>query len=76
MSALRAVTIDSAWQVFRDKEIGSIEVGKLADLTILDRSPLENSVSIRDIKVEQTFVGGVNIFERSPKTSSTQNTHP
>ena len=35
MSALRAVTIDAAWQVFMDDDIGSIEPGKLADLVVL-----------------------------------------
>jgi len=65
MQALRATTIDAAWQIFREDEIGSIEVGKLADLVVLDSDPLDSKVSIKDIKVEQTFVGGVRIFDRS-----------
>jgi len=68
MQALRATTIDAAWQIFRDKEIGSIEVGKLADLVILDGDPLSNNDvgehSIKDIKVEQTFISGVSVFKR------------
>ena len=40
MSALRAVTIDAAWQVFMDDDIGSIEAGKLADLVVLSGNPL------------------------------------
>ena len=39
MSALRAVTIDAAWQVFMDDEIGSIEPGKIADLVVLSVAP-------------------------------------
>jgi predicted amidohydrolase YtcJ len=31
LSALRAMTIDAAWQVFEDSKRGSIENGKLAD---------------------------------------------
>ena len=40
ISALRAVTIDAASQVFMDDDIGSIEPGKLADLVVFSGSPL------------------------------------
>jgi imidazolonepropionase-like amidohydrolase/Tol biopolymer transport system component len=42
MEALRAATIDGARYVGMDADIGSIEKGKLADLVVLDRNPLEN----------------------------------
>jgi imidazolonepropionase-like amidohydrolase len=42
MEALRAATIDGARYLGMDGEIGSIEKGKLADLIVLDRNPLEN----------------------------------
>jgi hypothetical protein len=38
--ALRAVTIDAAWQLFADERIGSVEPGKYADFTVLERNPL------------------------------------
>jgi hypothetical protein len=40
--ALRAATANGAWTLGMDKEIGSIEVGKLADLVIIDGNPLED----------------------------------
>ena len=39
---LRAATIDGARIIGFDQDLGSIEVGKLADLVVLDRNPLEN----------------------------------
>jgi predicted amidohydrolase YtcJ len=39
--ALRAVTIDAAWAIQMEDEIGSIEVGKRADFTVLERDPIE-----------------------------------
>jgi predicted amidohydrolase YtcJ len=63
MSALRAVTIDAAWQVFMDDEIGSIEPGKIADLVVLSGSPL-TAPDMRDLAVEMTVIDGVTHFER------------
>jgi hypothetical protein len=58
MRALRAVTIDAAYQGFQEADRGSLEPGKLADLVILDRSPLDDPASIDRIRVLETIVGG------------------
>ena len=63
MSALRAVTIDAAWQVFMDNEIGSIEPGKIADLVVLSGSPL-TAPDMRELAVDMTVIDGVTHFER------------
>lgn len=62
--ALRAITIDAAWQIFREDEIGSIAPGKLADLVVLAKDPLSNPETLRDISVERTLIGGVTVFSK------------
>lgn len=57
--AIRAITIDAAWQLRMEDIIGSIEVGKLADLVILEESPYEVDKSkLKDIKVVATIMDG------------------
>lgn len=58
MRALRAVTIDAAHQHFLEGDRGSLEPGKLADLVVLDRSPLVDPATIDRIRVVETIVGG------------------
>lgn len=57
--ALQALTINAAWQLGMEKVKGTIEVGKLADFTVVDRNPLtipENEWS--DIQVLSTWING------------------
>ena len=63
MEALRAVTIDAAWQVFEEDSRGSLEPGKFADMIILSGSPLDDPMAMRELKVETTLVGGATIFQ-------------
>ena len=63
MPALRAVTIDAAWQVFMEDEIGSIESGKRADLVVLSENPL-TAEDIRGIKVDRTVIDGATVYAR------------
>ena len=63
--ALKAVTINAAYQYFEENDKGSIKTGKRADLIILDRSPLEVSLDeIKDIQVLQTLKDGNVIFKK------------
>jgi predicted amidohydrolase YtcJ len=64
MQALRATTIDAAHQHFEEDQKGSIEVGKLADLVILSRSPLDDPSTIADIDVVETIIGGRTLYRR------------
>jgi predicted amidohydrolase YtcJ len=57
--ALRAVTIDAAYMIGMEAELGSIEAGKLADFAVLDKDPYEVGVEgLRDIKVWGTVFEG------------------
>lgn len=62
--ALRAVTLNGAYEYFEETDKGSIKEGKIADLIILDRNPLMVDIEeIKDIKVVQTMKNGKVIFE-------------
>ncbi|MFY7864404.1 amidohydrolase [Roseateles sp.] len=57
--ALRAVTIDAAYTIGMENELGSIEAGKLADFAVLDKDPYEVGVKgLRNIKVWGTVFEG------------------
>ncbi len=63
--ALKAITINAAYQYFEEKTKGSIKEGKIADLVILSHSPLEiDQKEIRNIKVLETIKEGETIYKR------------
>jgi predicted amidohydrolase YtcJ len=60
--ALRAQTLGAAWQLFSEHEVGSLEVGKLADLVVLSADPSAVTVEeLPQLAVEQTWLGGVRV---------------
>lgn len=64
MEAIRAVTIYGAYQHFDEKIKGGLEVGKLADLVILDKNPLTvPKETIKDIRVLETIKEGKTIYK-------------
>ena len=63
--ALRSYTINNAIAAFEEQYKGSLEVGKLGDVVVLDRNILTVPDSeLADARVEMTIVGGVVRYER------------
>jgi predicted amidohydrolase YtcJ len=62
--ALALYTTEAAFAMHRERDIGSLEPGKLADFVVLDRSPLNTEPDrITDIRVLATVVGGQPVFQ-------------
>ncbi len=65
MEAIKALTLNAAYQYFEEETKGSIEEGKLADFVILDRNPLEvESSKIKEINVLETIKEGNTIYKK------------
>ncbi len=56
MEALRAATLNGADYIGMDKDLGSLEAGKLADLIVLDKNPLEDIFHTESVRY--TMVNG------------------
>ncbi len=64
--ALRLYTSDAAFASFEENIKGSIEVGKLADFTVLSHDLREVAPrEIKNVKVEMTIVGGQAVYIRT-----------
>ena len=69
--ALRAATLHGADAIGLAKDIGSLEVGKMADLQVLDRNPLEdikNTNSVRFVMKNGRLYDANNLTETWPRT--------
>jgi hypothetical protein len=67
--ALKAHTLWSAYQHFEEKSKGSLEVGKLADVAVLDGNPVTiDPMKIADIKVVETIKEGKTVYRRDATT--------
>jgi predicted amidohydrolase YtcJ len=64
-AALKSYTIWAARQMFLEKEIGSLEVGKQADIAVWDRNMYKvPAAQLKDLRCEMTLVGGNIVFTR------------
>ena len=62
-AALRAQTLDPAYQLFLDNEVGSLEIGKRADLIIVSKNPRKvEADKVGEIKVEATYLAGKKVW--------------
>lgn len=60
---LRGYTLDGAYQLHREDELGSIEVGKQADFAVLEQNPFDADVyEIANIRVLRTILGGETVY--------------
>jgi len=64
--ALAMCTLEGAWVLGVEGDLGSIEVGKHADMIVLDQNPFEIAPDeINDTKVLQTILGGRVVFDKN-----------
>ncbi len=64
LDAIKAVTINSAYQYFEEDNKGSIKEGKLANLIIIDKNPLKvPTEEIKNIRVLETIKEGNTLFK-------------
>jgi predicted amidohydrolase YtcJ len=67
-TVLRAATINAAYELHEDDVTGSVQVGKFADLIVLDRNPLKiPAEDIANVRLLQTVVGGQSVYESMPE---------
>ena len=63
-TVIRAITANSAYELHVERDVGSLEVGKLADLVVLDRNLLKIPPrEIAAVRVLLTVVGGHVVYE-------------
>jgi predicted amidohydrolase YtcJ len=63
--AIKAQTIDAAYQLFADDVIGSLEVGKYADMVVLSADPRAVAPEdIADLDVQATFLAGKQVYPK------------
>jgi len=68
--ALKAVTINPAWQIRMEDKLGSLEVGKYADLVVLDTNLFDiDPTDISDVKVLKTMMDGRFTFDMAKELS-------
>jgi len=65
---IRSYTINAAYQLHREKEIGSLKAGKKADLIILERNPFDTKTKeLHKIRIQKTMMNGKTVYDQSRK---------
>lgn len=63
--AIRAQSIGAAWQLFADDVIGSVEVGRYADMVVLSADPRAvPPETIADLDIRATFLAGRQVYQQ------------
>ena len=66
-AAIRAITANSSYELHAEHEVGSLEVGKLADFIVLDRNVFKiPAQQVAEVKVLLTVVGGKAVYGAAP----------
>jgi predicted amidohydrolase YtcJ len=70
LDGLKAQTLWAATQYKEERDKGSLEVGKLADMVVLSANPLKvKPETLADIRIEETIKEGVSIYQRDGQSA-------
>lgn len=70
-AAIRSITANSSYELHAERDVGSLEVGKLADFIVLDRNAFRiPAQQVADVKVLLTVVGGKAVYGAAPFAAS------
>ena len=59
IEAIKALTINAAWQINMENKIGSLEKGKYADFIILNQNPFNIAIEkLHQIKCTEVYING------------------
>ena len=73
MQALRSYTVENAYAAFEENLKGTLEVGKLGDVTVLSQDILTvPDERIMKTEVEYTIVGGKVVYQRGREVTGTR----
>ena len=62
--AIKLFTVNGAWAAHEESIKGSLEVGKQADLVVLDKNPFDYEKEINAITIKKTFVKGKEVYRK------------
>lgn len=63
IEAIKALTINAAWQINMEDKLGSLEENKYADFIVLDKNPMEVAVEeLQNIQCVETFINGNRVY--------------